>query len=537
MGTLVGGKASGEADKQGVGVDFVEEAHNARGVALVLQPIFTETGTDVVDELRLELHARVPNHFVGHVVDAFPDALVALILHKGLVEVFVIDGLPLLSAPRGEVYAVGDVAYVALFWEVASPDAVEHLLADFAVEPADTVDFLASFAEEGAHAELLALVVRVGASEAHEVVPADAEFFGHPAEVFTHEPFFEVVVACRYGGVDGVEAGSTHEFHSFAEAVAFLHVVEQTLHVAEGGMAFVAVVDVLLDAELLQGEHATNAEEVLLLKAALPLTAVEGVGDVAVVLAVFLNVGVEEVEGDAAHVGFPDGGVDNVVGEGHVNDDLVAILIEHALNGQLVEVLCLVVGNLLAVHRESLCEVAIAIEETYATHIYVGVAGFFEVVASEDAETATIDFQNMEEAELHAEVSYAGALLVGLHVHIVAEQLIDFVHTSHKFLVFCQFLEAVVLQATEHFNGVLVGSGEEFAVDATEEVAAFYVPRPPEVASHLVELLQLAGDMALDVHHVPLGFVGITDLYFHLGVYYVCIYVFNVLNYKGHKSV
>lgn len=44
------------------------------------------------------------------------------------------------------------------------------------------------------------------------------------------------------------------------------------------------------------------------------------------------------------------GGVHHKVGIRHVNNHLIAILVEHALDGQAVKVLSLVVGNLLTVH-------------------------------------------------------------------------------------------------------------------------------------------------------------------------------------------
>ena len=62
-----------------------------------------------------------------------------------------------------------------------------------------------------------------------------------------------------------------------------------------------------------------------------------------------------------------------IVWEGHIDDDLVAVFIEHTLNWQTVEILGIVVGNLLAVHRERLGEITIAIQETNGTHVDIAV--------------------------------------------------------------------------------------------------------------------------------------------------------------------
>ena len=517
VGALVGGETAGEAYHEGVGVDLVDEGDDARGVALVLEPRFAEAAAYVLDELGLEAYAGVPDFLVGDVVDAAPDGFVALVGVERGVEVVVVELFPLLGAPGGEVYAVGDVADVVFLRVVSAPDAGEHLLADGAVEAADAVDFLAGFAEEGGHAEALAVVVGVGAAEADEVVPRDAEAGGVAAHVFAEEGFVEVVVAGGHGGVDGVEGGGADELEGFVEAVSALDVVDEALHVAEGGVAFVAVVDVLADAEFLEHEHAADAEEVFLLEAVLPVAAVEGVGDFAVELGVHLVVGVEEVELDAAYVDLPYVGVDLVVGEGHVDDDLVALGVEEALNGEGVEVLGLVVGDLLAVHGEGLAEVAVAVEEADAAEVDVAVGGFLEVVAGEDAEASGVDFQDVVEAVLHAEVGDGGAAAVGLDVEVLAEGGVDGVEAGHEALVLGELDEAVVAEAVEQLDGVLADFAEEVLVDAAEEVEAFAVPCPPEVARHFLELLERGGDVGLDGDDSPVGVVGVVYFDFHVG--------------------
>ena len=152
-------------------------------------------------------------------------------------------------------------------------------------------------------------------------------------------------------------------------------------------MTLVAVVDVLLDAELLECEDTTDTEENLLLQAVLVVATVEGVCDRLVELRVKLVVGVEEVELDAAYVHHPYIGVNLIVHVRHVDNHWLAVLVEHALYRERVEVLCVVLGNLLTVHRESLLEVAIAIEETYTAHVNVGVGSLLHVVAGEHTET------------------------------------------------------------------------------------------------------------------------------------------------------
>ena len=89
----------------------------------------------------------------------------------------------------------------------------------------------------------------------------------------------------------------------------------------------------------------------------------------------------------------------------HINDNLIAILVEHALDRQTVEILRVVTGNLLTIHAQGLREIAVTIEETDAAEIDVGVRGFLQVVTCQHTKTTRINLQHLVEAILHREVS------------------------------------------------------------------------------------------------------------------------------------
>ena len=119
-----------------------------------------------------------------------------------------------------------------------------------------------------------------------------------------------------------------------------------------------------------------------------------------------------------------------IIEVGHVHDDLLAILVEHAVDRQLAEVLRFVVGYLLSIHGQGLREVTVTIKEAHAAHVDVAVRSLFQVVAGQYAQTTGIYFEHMRQAVLHAEVGYRRTLLVGLHVHIVAELGVDSIQTA-----------------------------------------------------------------------------------------------------------
>ena len=90
-------------------------------------------------------------------------------------------------------------------------------------------------------------------------------------------------------------------------------------------------------------------------------------------LRIHLVVCIEKIELHTTNVCYPNGGMNHIVGVRNVNDKWIAVFVKYALNRNLIEVLCFILCNLLAIHAQSLCEVAEAIEETNSTHVNIAV--------------------------------------------------------------------------------------------------------------------------------------------------------------------
>ena len=286
-------------------------------------------------------------------------------------------------------------------------------------------------------------------------------------------------------------------------------------------MSFVAVVNVLRDAEFFQGENATDTEQVFLLHAIFPVAAVEGVGDAAIVFGVHLVVGVEQVERNAAHIDAPDERMHRVIGERNVDNYLIAVFIKYALDGHAIKVLRFVIRNLLSVHRQGLAEIAVAVKETDSAHIYVRVGGFLHIVAGQNTETAGVDLDIVVHAVFHAEIGHRSALGVGLLVHVGTEILVNRFHTTDDFGIGCELLQSLIGNVVEQLNGVLINFFPDFGVQATEQIQSFLVPAEPKVVCQLIERLQFGGNMAFYGHRLPRRLIGIGDFNVH-GVSIFC---------------
>ena len=116
-------------------------------------------------------------------------------------------------------------------------------------------------------------------------------------------------------------------------------------------------------------------------------------GDALVELRVHLVVGVEQIEFHTTDIDTPDVGMHIIVEVRHIDHQRIAILVELALHRQATEVLGFVVGHLLSVHRQTLGEVAVTIQETDGTHIDIGVRSLLHIVTCQHTQTTGIDLQ------------------------------------------------------------------------------------------------------------------------------------------------
>ena len=78
-------------------------------------------------------------------------------------------------------------------------------------------------------------------------------------------------------------------------------------------------------------------EQVLLLDTVLPVATIERVGDATIELRVHLVIRIEQVELDTTYVSYPKSSVNHEVGVRYVYYNLVAFLVENALDRQTVK--------------------------------------------------------------------------------------------------------------------------------------------------------------------------------------------------------
>ena len=232
--------------------------------------------------------------------------------------------------------------------------------------------------------------------------------------------------------MNSVERCCTHNLKCLVEAqTVLLHHVNQTLQVEQSGMTLIAMIDISFDTQSFKQQHTADAQQIFLLDAILPVATIEFVGDLAVILAIEVDVGVKQIECHTAHIGFPHIGIDDAAGIRHLMNQLIAVLIKNRLDGELVEVLRLVVGDLLTVHRERLSEITVTVQEAHRGHVDATVTRLFHIVARKNTQATRIDLERIAQAIFHAEIGYRRQVLAQWLLHVFLIQLIGAVDASH----------------------------------------------------------------------------------------------------------
>ena len=128
--------------------------------------------------------------------------------------------------------------------------------------------------------------------------------------------------------MNSVKRRCAHYFESLLERESSLDIIHETLEVAECSVSLIAMIYLLVDAELLESKDTTDTKENLLLETVFPVTTIESVSDRAVILRVHVVVSIEEVESHTTHICLPYECVYHIIHIRHVNHYLITVLIE-----------------------------------------------------------------------------------------------------------------------------------------------------------------------------------------------------------------
>ena len=261
-------------------------------------------------------------------------------------------------------------------------------------------------------------------------------------------------------------------------------VVGGELERRERRMALVEVQDAGLDPERAQRPHGADPEQPVLPEARERVALVEAGGDPPVDGVVLVELGVEEVERDAADLDAPDVERDLAAGEREREPERRPVLGEHLDGRQVLGDDLRPVLVLEARAVDALLEVALPVEEPDADDGQREVARLLEDVARERAEPARVDRQRRVDAELRADERDRAVEALDRRVRpgtVVLEHLREPLHALADRAVAAGGLERVRREILELSHRVAAVELPRERVERAEELGAVGIPRPAVV--------------------------------------------------------
>ena len=282
--------------------------------------------------------------------------------------------------------------------------------------------------------------------------------------------------------------------------IVFLHQLPDPLQCQEGGVAFIHVANCGAQAQGIQGPYAAKAQEHLLLDPQLFIAAIKLVSDISILRPVGRDVGIQQVQRHATHVGAPNLSYHRPARIPHFNRQRCTARLLFQTDGQIVKVIIRVELLLPSVRVQILAEIALLVQQPHSHQWQPQVAGRLEMVAGQDAQAAGVDTQALGQTELCRKVCNPavivppGLLVPGcLVVEIPPELLVYAVAVGHETVVFGHLLQPLLPDGAKNENRIMSSRLPQVAVQPPEQVDSFVIPAPPQVPGQLSQPLQFLG--------------------------------------------
>ena len=194
--------------------------------------------------------------------------------------------------------------------------------------------------------------------------------------------------------MNSIKRRSANQLNSLVESQSSSYIVADTLNINQCSMSFITVINIFLDTQSFQSQDTTDTQQDFLFQTVFPVATIKLVSDRTVEFTVHFIIRIKQIQRNTSNVYTPYVCMNKIIKIRNVNYQRLTIGIHYTFDRKLTEVLCFVVGNLLSIHRQRLSKVAVTVQETYCTKIYIAVRSFFQVVASQYTQTTGIYFQD-----------------------------------------------------------------------------------------------------------------------------------------------
>jgi hypothetical protein len=300
-----------------------------------------------------------------------------------------------------------------------------------------------------------------------------------------------MIVTRGDAGVRREHRARRSQFERARKIETLAHELADPLEHEERRVAFVDVPDGGLEAQGLQSSHAPDSQQDLLLDSRVSVAPIEPVRDLAILVAVFLQVGIEKVKDHAADARPPELELHPSSRKIHHDAHLAAFRPQHGQNRQVAERRVGIDRVLPAFQVDALLKISLAIEKADRDERQALVARRLAVVAGKNAQAPRVDRQPLVKAELSAEVGDQVAvaerecLVRGGRCAIRVKGRKHAVEIVEKRRIARRVDEPPLVHASQERFGAVPDGFPERAVHAREKRARRAMPAMPKIIGEL----------------------------------------------------
>src|ERR1039457_3972843 len=372
----------------------------------------TFTSADEPNQTFLLQVVDVPQLLVRDLGDApLPEKFIHQILAPGRREILVIQLRHLVAHPRERVNPVrnGLNSFFAGFQVLENMPP--HVIADVAVELADSVAERREMQRKHGQAERLIALAGIRKAEVDKLIHLDANILAVVLVVLADQPGIESFIARGHGRVRRKDRVLGNLLTSLAKARPAFDDIANAFEPEERAVPLVHVPTGRLDPERLQRAYAADTEHDLLANAHLPSADIKLARNCPVGGIVLVRVGVQQQYRHATHLRQPDAREHLAVGEIDANCEVAAIVTEQGLDGQARKIIRRVKMLLSSVRLDLLLKVPMLIKRADADEWDSEIARGFTMIAGEHTEAAGIRTQTFVKTEFGREINKRAALV------------------------------------------------------------------------------------------------------------------------------
>ncbi len=387
------------------------------------------------------------------------------------------------------MHAVGDVAERILRGWHFRPVVSAQLCGHAAMYAADAIDAARAIERQPRHVEAAADTRR--AAEREQLLHRHVHGMCDVAEMLDEEAVGKGIVAGGHRCMSREHALRGHGLEPRLEGQSMRHLLAQQLDGQEGGMTLVHVPHRGRQAQRTQRANAADAEHDFLAQPVRLVAAVKPEGDIPVLRRVSLDVGIEQVGADVAHLRPPQPCLDLTPGHGYAHADRLARPVLDAFHGQVARVDVAVTGQLHAVRVHGLGKVALPVEKADGDEVQLLVTGCLAVIPGEDAKATGIDRETLVQSVFGAEIGHQRLTAFPGVLGLVAVEVRQHIAIALQVGLIGRCLVQYLLADTaEHQSRVGAGLAPQRLVQVLEQRAGGTVPAVGKIGGQFRQALE-----------------------------------------------